>query len=204
MKTAEKRKRVMTDNSGGNQMGKINMAPECVFCPQPVYIIGTSNPDGTPDFCIITWIGFVWDKNPHLMLCIGGSKRTKDNIFRTGEFSANLVSRDILQLADYFGNSKGENGPKDALPYEYSAGKKIQAPVLQSSRWIFECTVEKTVNLDGSDIFISKIDNIQTDENLKDIDKEMIDLKALDPVLYAPYNYYSVGDKLGECGFWNK
>mgnify|MGYP006875883307 FL=1 len=31
----------------------------------------------------------------------------------------------------------------------------------------------------------------------------MIDMKALDPVLYAPYNYYAVGEKLGEYGFWN-
>ena len=183
-------------------MEKIDLDPAMVFCPQPMYVIGTANPDQTPNFSVVTWIGFNWNGSPHLTLCIGGSKRTKSNILRNGEFSANLVSRDFLKLADYFGNSKGEEGPKNALTYEYSIGKKIKAPVLEASRWIFECAVAKTINLDGSDIFLGKILNIKIAENLKGIDPEMVDLKALDPVLYAPYNYYSVGEKLGECGFW--
>jgi Conserved protein/domain typically associated with flavoprotein oxygenases, DIM6/NTAB family len=185
-------------------MEKITIDPGCVFCPQPVYVIGTSNTDGTPDFSVITWIGFCWDGCPHLMLGIGGQKRTKDNIFRTGEFTANLVSRDWLKLADYFGNSKGTDGVKNALPFACEAGKKVQAPVLEDSRWVFECSVRKTVRLEESDIFIAKIETIRIDGKLKEMDKEMIDLQALDPVLYAPYNYYAVGEKLGECGFWNK
>ena len=42
-------------------MEKISIAPEWVFSPQPMYIIGTKNEDGTPNFCIITWLGFSFD-----------------------------------------------------------------------------------------------------------------------------------------------
>ena len=79
-------------------MKKINIAPDWVFSPQPMYIIGTKNEDGTPNFCIITWIGFSYDKVPHLMMTVGGSKLTKTNILREGKFSANMITEDTLGL----------------------------------------------------------------------------------------------------------
>jgi len=51
-------------------MKKMDIDPEQIFCPQPMYVIGTLNPDQTPDFSIITWIGFNWNGSPHLMLGI--------------------------------------------------------------------------------------------------------------------------------------
>ncbi len=33
---------------------------------------------------------------------------------------------------------------------------------------------------------------------------EKIDLTELKPVIYAPYNYFSIGEKLGEMGDWVK
>jgi hypothetical protein len=58
--------------------------------------------------------------------------------------------------------------------------------------------------LEGSEIFFSKIKNVQIDEGLENMDGEMIDLQKLDPVLYAPYNYFSIKERLGACGEWEK
>ena len=33
-------------------MEKISISPEWVFSPQPMYIIGTKNEDGTPNFSV--------------------------------------------------------------------------------------------------------------------------------------------------------
>jgi len=54
----------------------------------------------------------------------------------------------------------------------------------------------------GSHIFVSKIENIQIDSDLEGMDREKIDLRKLDPAIYAPYNYYRLGEKLGDCGEW--
>lgn len=51
-------------------MEKINISPDWVFSPQPMYIVGTKNEDVTPYFCIITWLGFSFDNGPHLMMNI--------------------------------------------------------------------------------------------------------------------------------------
>ncbi len=183
-------------------MKKIDLAPEQIFCPQPMYAIGTNNEVGAPNFCVITWIEFNWHGGPHIVLGVGGSKRTKENILRTGTFSANLVSVEMLWLADYFGCSRGSDGPKDQVPYTWERGHALDVPVLDGSPWVFECQVDRVIELDGSHLFISAVHNIQIAADLADMDREMIDLSRLDPVLYAPYNYYRLGERLGACGEW--
>lgn len=185
-------------------MNKISIAPEMVFCPQPMYLIGTRNEDGQPNFCVITWISFVWHGSPHIVLSIGGSKRTKDNILREGAFSANLISTDMIWLADYLGCSSACDGPKDKFPYAYNWGRAVEAPVLEQSKWVFECRVSQTIPLQDSHIFVSKVENIQIASQLKDMDLTKIDLLQLDPAIYAPYGYYRLGAKLGDMGEWEK
>ncbi|WP_160687121.1 flavin reductase family protein [Clostridium sp. C2-6-12] len=185
-------------------MNKINILPEQIFCPQPMYVIGTYNEDNQPNFSVITWIGFNWNGSPHIMLGIGGKKKTKENIQRTKMFSANLVSTDMLWLADYFGCTHGSEGIKNKINYDFNNGSVLNVPLLDSSKWVFECEVSKIIELEGSHIFIGKIKNIQIAEQFKNMDMEMIDLLQLDPVLYAPYNYFKISDKLGNCGDWEK
>ena len=97
-------------------MKKISIPPAWVFSPQPMYIIGTRNEDGTPNFCIITWLGFSYDGGPHLMMTVGGTKLTKTNILREGKFSAGMITEDILWLADYFGSTSGEDASRTGCP----------------------------------------------------------------------------------------
>lgn len=185
-------------------MKKIDIQPDQVFCPQPMYIIGTYNEDNQPNFSVVTWIGFNWNGSPHIMLGIGGKKKTKDNIFREKVFSANLVSTDMLWLADYFGCTHGSDGIKDKIKYDFENGSVLKVPVLDSSKWVFECEVTEVIELEDSHIFISKIKNMQIEEKFKNMDMQMIDLLQLDPVLYAPYNYFGISKKLGKCGDWDK
>lgn len=185
-------------------MKKIDIEPKRMFCPQPMYVIGTYNEDSEPDFSVITRIGFAWDGCPNIMLSIEGTKKTKENILRTGVFSANLVSTDMLWLADYFGCTHGSDGKKDKIKFEYTKGNVLNVPVLDSSKWVFECELSKVVELTESHVFISKIKNIQAADQFKDMDMKMIDLMQLDPVIYAPFNYYNLGGKLGNCGDWNR
>ena len=185
-------------------MEKISIAPEWVFSPQPMYIIGTKNEDGTPNFCIITWLGFSFDGSPHIMMTVGGSKLTKTNILREKKFSANMITEDTLWLADYFGNTSGEDGQKCALRYDYQWGKVVDVPIIEECHWSYECEITKVIELDGAHLFLAEIKNIQIDTVFESMDLRKIDLTQLHPVIYAPYNYFSVGDKLGEMGEWEK
>ncbi|HWS30035.1 MAG TPA: flavin reductase [Clostridia bacterium] len=169
-----------------------------------MYVIGTKNEDGTANFCVITWLGFSFDETPHIMMTIGGNKLTKANILREKAFSANLITEDTIWLADYFGCSKGEEGEKNLLKYGCQWGKSVNAPTIDACSWVYECEVTKTIELRGSHLFLAEIRNIQIDSKYADMDMQRIDLRQLRPAIYAPYNYFSVGEKIGNMGEWEE
>ena len=167
---------------------------------QPAFIIGTYNEDGTPDFAPITWVSKTCEKDDDYLIVISmyGTKKTKQNVHRTKQFSINLVSTDMLMLMDYFGQTSGNDGIKDAIPYTYGKGFCADAPTLDLSRWVCECEVVQTVTTGESDTFFCRVKNVQVDERI-DVDTRGIDLTAFDPVIYSG-NYHSIGEFLGEIG----
>lgn len=55
------------------------------------------------------------------MACIRGNKLTKEHIHATKVFSANLVTEEMLPLADYLGNKEGYE--KDKMAFSLDGGK---------------------------------------------------------------------------------
>ena len=72
------------------------------MCVQPSFIIGTNNEDGSANFVPITWASATHEEGNGYLFVISMSrtKMTKKNVLRTGIFSANLVSTDMLPLMD--------------------------------------------------------------------------------------------------------
>lgn len=178
-----------------------SMGPHFSMCVQPAFIIGTNNEDGTHNFAPITWVSVTCERDHDYLLVISmfGTKRTKKNVLRTGVLSANLVSTDILGLMDYFGTHRAEDGPKDVVHYSVSRGEAVDVPVLDSSRWVYECEVVQTVETGNSSTFFCKIKNVQIDKQLMCGDTFGVDLTKLDPVVYSGM-YHSIGKLLGKIG----
>ncbi|MBO4292038.1 MAG: flavin reductase, partial [Lachnospiraceae bacterium] len=78
-------------------------------------------------------------------------------------------------------------------------GAVLDIPVLDESRWVYECEVEKTVRTGDSVTFFCRIRNIQMDERLVCRDPFDVDLTVLDPVIYSG-KYHSIGKLLGNIG----
>ena len=123
------------------------------MCVQPSFIIGTNNEDGSYNFAPITWVSATHEEGDGYLLVISmsGTKRTKQNVIRTGIFSANLVSTDMLPLMDYFGKKYAGDGKKDAYSYDVSRGAVLDVPTLDQSRWV--CM---NIKKETSDLFQSK------------------------------------------------
>ena len=171
------------------------------MCVQPSFIIGTNNEDGTANFAPITWVSVTQEGEDGYMLVISmfGTKRTKQNVLRTGVFSANLVSVDMLPLMDYFGSRHASDGKKDGIDYAVSRGEVLDVPVLEKSRWVYECEVSKAVETGASTTFFCPIRNIQMDERLSCGNPYDVDLTILEPVIYSG-KYHSLGKLLGDIG----
>ena len=171
------------------------------MCVQPSFIIGTNNEDGTANFAPITWISVTHEKGDGYMLVVSmfGTKQTKQNVLRTGIFSANLVSTDMLPLMDYFGSRHAKDSRKDEMEFGVSQGMVLDVPTLDQSRWVYECEVSKTLETGDSTTFFCSIRNIQMDERLVCKDTFDVDLTVLDPVIYSG-KYHSLGKTLGNIG----
>lgn len=145
---SEKTKKVLTRK-------RKSIGTNLSMCVQPSFIIGTNNEDGSHNFAPITWVSVTCEKDDYLIvISIFGTKRTKENIVRTGIFSANLVSVDMLELMDYFGTRHAEDGNKDDISYDVTRGDVLDAPVLGASRWVYECEVDKSVEVGESTTFL--------------------------------------------------
>ncbi len=182
-----------------------SVKPVYSMCVQPAFIIGTNNEDGTANFAPITWVSVTHEKGDGYLLVISmsGTKRTKQNVMRTGIFSANLVSTDMLPLMDYFGTRHARDGKKDGISYAVTRGEVLDVPVLEQSRWVYECEVARTVETGDSATFFCPIRNIQIDERLSCRDTFDVDLTVLDPVIYSG-KYHSLGKLLGGIGDFSK
>ncbi|MBO7425205.1 MAG: flavin reductase family protein [Clostridiales bacterium] len=182
-------------------MKRRSVDPIYSMCVQPSFIIGTRNEDGSHNFAPITWVSATHEGGDGYLLVISmsGTKRTKQNVIRTGSFSANLVNRAILPLMDYFGTKHAKDGKKDDVVYGVSRGAVLDVPTLDDSPWVYECEVARTVETGDSTTFFCHIRNIQMDERLSPKDIFDIDLTVLDPVIYSG-KYHSLGDTLGKIG----
>ena len=178
-----------------------NVAPIYSMCVQPSFIIGTNNEDGSDNFAPITWVSATDGGEDGYLLVISmfGSKMTKKNVLRTGIFSANLVSTDMLPLMDYFGSKHAKDSNKKDIAYDVVRGAVLDVPVLDASRWVYECEVAKTVETGDSTTFFCRIRNIQMDERLNCRDIFDVDLTVIDPVIYSG-KYHSLGKLLGNIG----
>ena len=171
------------------------------MCVQPAFIIGTSNEDGSSNFAPITWVSVTCEKDDDYLLIISmyGGKKTKENIRRTSLLSVNLVSTDMLELMDYFGTRSAKDGLKDAAACAVGKGTVLDVPVLDASRWIYECEVAQSVDIGLSTTFFCRIRNVQMDEQISCRDTFDVDLTKLDPVIYSGM-YHSIGQHLGKIG----
>jgi len=82
------------------------------FCPQTLFLYGTYKEDNTPNFGLFCWFSYYYEKEMGVMAFIGEKKLTKDRIKANKVFSANLVTEEILPIADYFGNKRGYDNDK--------------------------------------------------------------------------------------------
>jgi flavin reductase (DIM6/NTAB) family NADH-FMN oxidoreductase RutF len=183
-------------------MSKVSTAISNNFCPQALFLYGTYKDDGTPNFGLFCWFSYTWDNGLGVMACIGGEKMTKDLIRKNGVFSANLVTEELLPLADYYGSKEGYNKDKMNIVPKVIPGAILNVPVIEDSPWSYELKVKQEIHLDGSDVFLCEICNVLADQTYTE---EVISLeermKKAAPVVTTHQTYFSLfGKQLGSWG----
>lgn len=149
-------------------MRKISIEISNRFCPQTLFVYGTKKEDGSPNFGLFCWISYYADNGLCMMAGLSEDKLTRDNIDRTGVFSANLVTEKTLALADYFGCNSGYDKGKMDIDINVENGQVLDVPALLDSPVAFELEVYKKVELEAGRIYLCRIKNVLVDEELCD------------------------------------
>ena len=184
-------------------MKKISLKPTNDYCPQTLFLYGTYDENGKPDFGLFCWFSYTWEKELGVMACIGGSKRTKDNIHKSRVFSANLVTEKILPMADYMGVVDGNKPEKmEGLDLEIEKGQVLPVPVLMDSPVTFELEVKEFLPRQDGEVMLCAIRNVLQDETLADKAKTSTEkLAEIAPVQTTCSRYFSwKGENLGAWG----
>ena len=172
------------------------------FCPQTLFIYGTYKEDGTPNFGLFCWFSYYFDREMGVMACIGGNKLTRDRIHETRVFSANLVTEELLPLADYFGNIEGYSEGKMRVPVETEKGRLLNVPVLAKSPWVFELEVDRSLPLEGGEVLLCKIRNVLAEELLCDetlsLEKRMETIRPVHSIRQSYFRWN--GTEFGSWG----
>ena len=169
------------------------------FFTQQLFLIGTYNENGTPNFAPISWVSFTWGPPSCLVISINGRTRRKQtavNIERTGMLSATIVTPDLLPFAEQHNRATQREGVW--IPHELEAGKVLNVPLLKDTKWSYECEIIQTVLIGECDTYFAAFKHINVREDIQNLD--FYDLRKIDPVIYSPDNYFTVGAHIGKIG----
>ena len=183
-------------------MGKISLKPNNDFCPQTLFLYGTYDEKGNPDFGLFCWFSYIWDGELGAMCCIGGNKLTRENIERSKVFSANLVTEELLPEADYLGCVNGKDPDKmKKINLDICRGEVLEVPILNKAPVVFELEVTDFIQKHDGEIMLCKIRNVLQDESLTSEESVEQKLSRIAPVKTTAKTYLGYnGSTLGAWG----
>jgi len=178
-------------------MPEINMP---AFFTQQLFLIGTYNEDGKENFAPISWVSFTFGQPSCLILSMNGEKQTKRNFERTKQLSATIVTPDLMRLVETCGSKlhKKRFYEKEKAPFTFIKGNKLNVPLIANSKWSYECELYNIVQVGDTTTYFAEIKNINIDDEILKLD--YIDLRKINPVVYSPGNYFTIGEHLGRMG----
>jgi len=183
-------------------MESIQAGSACFFTQQ-LFLIGTYDEDGAPHFAPISWISFTWGPPACLVISISGhvrKKQTTQNLLRTGLLSATIVTPDLLPYTEQHNQSTRKDGADVAQ--EIVPGSVLQVPLIANAKWSYECEVIKSVRIGDCDTHFAAIRQVNIRPDVQALD--FIDLREINPVIYSPDHYFTVGQHLGAIGDYSK
>ena len=175
-----------------------NFGAQPILYPQPVFMLGTYNDDGSVDAMAAAW-GGVADEDK-IFMCISAEHRTTRNILARKAFTVSMATVDKLVECDYLVIVSGDKEPDKFNIAGLHAAKSefVDAPVIEELPMGLECEL---ISYDPeSCALFGRIVNVYADESVLNADGK-IDPMKIRPITYdgVDFNYYVLGEKVGKA-----
>ena len=173
-----------------------NFGPKPMLYPMPVFIIGTYNPDGTPNAMNAAWGGMA--DTEIISICLG-EHRTTRNILERKAFTVSMADAGNVVAADYVGIVSGDKYPDklERAGWHTVKSEFVDAPLIEELPMALEC--EFLSYDEDTGLLLGRIVNVCAEERV--LTEGVIDLTKFRPITYDPsgHGYYTLGEKVGNA-----
>ncbi len=187
-----------------NRHGLAHDPFKAIVAPRPIGWIGSKGRDGSLNLSPYSFFNAVSDRPKLVMFSSSGRKDSVRNIEETGVFTANLVSRNLVEKMNHssiavpYGVNEFELAGLTAKP-----GKLVDAPYVGEAFAVLECRVTEMLQPKGLDgeaseniMVIGQVVGIHIDEAV--IRNGRLDMALARPVARMGYMDYSEGSDVFE------
>ena len=187
-----------------NRHGLAHDPFKAIVAPRPIGWIGSKGRDGSLNLSPYSFFNAVSDRPKLVMFSSAGRKDSVRNVEETGVFTANLVSRHIVEKMNHssiavpYGVNEFELAGLTARP-----GELVDAPYVAEAFAVLECRVTeilqpKGLNSETSEniMVIGQVVGIHIDETI--IREGRLDMALARPIARMGYMDYSEGSEVFE------
>lgn len=174
-----------------------NFGAKPILYPQPVFIIGSYDENGTPDAMNAAW-GGISEAN-ELSMCLSAEHQTVKNILERKAFTVSMATADTVVPCDYVGLVSGGDvaNKLEKAGFHTVKSEFVDAPLIEELPMAVEC---RLISYDPKSCrMVGEIVNVCADESVLTDGK--IDPMKLRPITYDGMNhaYYVLGEKIGNA-----
>lgn len=174
-----------------------NFGAKPIIYPQPVFIIGTYDENGTPDAMNAAWGGI--SEEDEISICLSADHKTVKNILARKAFTVSMATADTVVPCDYVGIVSANDVPDklEKAGFHTTKSEFVDAPVINELPLTVECSL---LSYDEQSCrMVGKIVNVCADETILTDGK--VDPMKLRPITYDGMNheYYVLGEKVGNA-----
>jgi flavin reductase (DIM6/NTAB) family NADH-FMN oxidoreductase RutF len=175
--------------------------PGNMLYPIPAVMVSCASPNHKANIITIAWAGTVCSSPAMVSISIRKERYSYDIIKESGEFTINLVTKELVKKADYCGVRSGRDVDKfNELGLTNSPGRRVSAPSIAESPVNIECIVKQIIPLGTHDMFLAEVAGVTVDPRLLD-EKGRFHLNKSGLIVYSHGEYYALGELLGKFGF---
>lgn len=179
---------------------KKSLGAKSLLYPAPVFVVGSYDKEGKPNFLTAAWGGIYCAQPPCVAVSLRRETYSHQNILKRKAFTISIPSEAHVKQVDYLGIISGRTTDK-AAEAKLSVGKSklVDAPFAKEFPIVLECKVIDAADLDMYTQFVGEVLDVKADDEVLSPEGS-VDIEKLRPLIYAmdTQEYYGVGKKVGK------
>jgi len=171
--------------------------------PAPVGLVVSIDENKRPNVMTASDIANVNMRNPAIVvISISGTAYTHSLITKSQQLTINFPTAALVEKIDLIGSCSGRTGLDkfDKYGLTPTQSSEIDTPIIVECPVNLECKVLSATDVGKQTLFIAEVVTMHVDLDKLGNNEEML-IEKLDGIAFAEWQYFRLGEKLGDMYF---